>query len=95
MSDIRPLLVELLTEELPPKALRKLGDAFAEGIRQGLATRGLLAADCRTQPYATPRRLAVHLSAVLAQAPDQDYAEKLMPVKVPAWTPRDARHRRC
>ncbi|OZI64404.1 glycine--tRNA ligase subunit beta [Bordetella genomosp. 11] len=82
MSDVRPLLVELLTEELPPKALRKLGDAFAEGIRQGLAQRGLLAADCRMQPYATPRRLAVHLSAVLAQAPDQEYAEKLMPVKV-------------
>ncbi|HTK02103.1 MAG TPA: glycine--tRNA ligase subunit beta, partial [Bordetella sp.] len=82
MSDIRPLLVELLTEELPPKALRKLGESFAEGIRQGLETRGLLAAGCRMQPYATPRRLAVHLSAVLAQAPDQDYAEKLMPVKV-------------
>jgi glycyl-tRNA synthetase beta chain len=82
MSDIRPLLVELLTEELPPKALRKLGESFAEGIRQGLETRGLLAAGCRMQPYATPRRLAVHLSAVLAQAPDQDYVEKLMPVKV-------------
>lgn len=82
MSDIRPLLVELLTEELPPKALRKLGDAFAQGIRQGLESRGLLAAGCVAQPYATPRRLAVHLSAVLAQAPDQAYAEKLMPVKV-------------
>ncbi|OZI26812.1 glycine--tRNA ligase subunit beta [Bordetella genomosp. 9] len=82
MSDVRPLLVELLTEELPPKALRKLGEAYAEGIRQGLDARGLLGADCRTQAYATPRRLAVHLSAVLAQAPDQDYAEKLMPVKV-------------
>ncbi|ARP87602.1 glycine--tRNA ligase subunit beta [Bordetella genomosp. 9] len=82
MSDIRPLLVELLTEELPPKALRRLGDAFAEGIRQGLASRNLLAQDCRVQPYATPRRLAVHLSAVRAQAPDQEFAEKLMPVKV-------------
>ncbi|ARP91575.1 glycine--tRNA ligase subunit beta [Bordetella genomosp. 9] len=82
MSDVRPLLVELLTEELPPKALRRLGDAFAEGIRQGLASRNLLAQDCRVQPYATPRRLAVHLSAVRAQAPDQEFAEKLMPVKV-------------
>ena len=36
------------------------------------------------QAYATPRRLAVRLSAVLAQAPDQAYAEKLMPVKTPA-----------
>jgi glycyl-tRNA synthetase beta chain len=82
MSDTRPLLVELLTEELPPKALRKLGDAYAQGIRQGLEARGLLAPDCGMQAYATPRRLAVRLSAVRAQAPDQDYAEKLMPVKV-------------
>lgn len=81
-TEIRPLLVELLTEELPPKALRKLGHAFAEGVRDTLAARGLLAADCQVQPYATPRRLALRLSAVLAQAPDQDYAEKLMPVKV-------------
>jgi glycyl-tRNA synthetase beta chain len=79
---IRPLLVELLTEELPPKALRRLGDAFAEAIRQGLGSRGLLADDCLMQSYATPRRLAVHLSAVRAQAPDQEYAEKLMPLKV-------------
>jgi glycyl-tRNA synthetase beta chain len=82
MSDIRPLLVELLTEELPPKALRKLGESFAEGIRLGLETHGLLAAGCAMQPYATPRRLAVLLTAVLAQAPDQEYSEKLMPVKV-------------
>jgi glycyl-tRNA synthetase beta chain len=79
---ICPLLVELLTEELPPKVLQKLGDAFADGIRAGLQARGLLAADCQAVPYATPRRLAVRLSAVLAQAPDQDYAEKLMPVKI-------------
>jgi glycyl-tRNA synthetase beta chain len=83
MTDaIRPLLVELLTEELPPKALRRLGEAFADAIRQSLDGSGLLAPDCRMQPYATPRRLAVHLSAVHAQAPDQHYAEKLMPVKV-------------
>lgn len=83
MTDaIRPLLLELLTEELPPKALRRLGEAFAEAIRLSLDANGLLAPDCRMQPYATPRRLAVHLSAVRAQAPDQHYAEKLMPVKV-------------
>ena len=39
------LLVELLTEELPPKALPKLGQAFADGIAAGLRTRGLAAAD--------------------------------------------------
>ncbi|WP_341767688.1 glycine--tRNA ligase subunit beta [Achromobacter animicus] len=81
-TNIRPLLVELLTEELPPKALQKLGQAFAEGVRATLDRHGLLAEGCAVTPYSTPRRLAVHLSAVLAQAPDQAYAEKLMPVKI-------------
>ncbi len=81
-TTIRPLLVELLTEELPPKALQKLGQAFAEGVRSTLANHHLLADDCATEVFSTPRRLAVRLSHVLAQAPDQAYAEKLMPVKV-------------
>ena len=81
-TDIRPLLVELFTEELPPKALQKLGQAFAEGVRATLARHHLLADGCAVEPFATPRRLAVRLSAVLAQAPEQAYAEKLMPVKV-------------
>ena len=81
-TNIRPLLVELLTEELPPKALQKLGQAFAEGVRATLQRHGLLADGCAVQAFSTPRRLAVHLSAVLAQAPDQAYAEKLMPVKI-------------
>lgn len=81
-TNIRPLLVELLTEELPPKALQKLGQAYAEGVRATLERHGLLAEGCAITAYSTPRRLAVHLSAVLAQAPDQPYAEKLMPVKI-------------
>lgn len=81
-TNIRPLLVELLTEELPPKALQKLGQAYAEGVRGTLERHGLLAEGCAVTAYSTPRRLAVHLSAVLAQAPDQPYAEKLMPVKI-------------
>ena len=81
-THIRPLLVELLTEELPPKALQKLGQAFAEGIRATLDKHGLLAAGNQTTAFSTPRRLAVRLSQVLEQAPDQDYAEKLMPVKI-------------
>ncbi|AYD63141.1 glycine--tRNA ligase subunit beta [Achromobacter sp. B7] len=81
-TNIRPLLVELLTEELPPKALQKLGQAFAEGVRATLERHGLLADGCAVTAYSTPRRLAVHLSAVLAQAPDQPYAEKLMPAKI-------------
>lgn len=78
----RPLLLELLTEELPPKALQKLGVAFAEGVRASLDKQHLLAADCTVVDFATPRRLAVHLSAVREQAPEQSYTEKLMPAKV-------------
>ncbi len=78
----QPLLVELLTEELPPKALHKLGRAFAEGIQAALEKKHLLGAQCLVVDFATPRRLAVRLSAVLAQAPEQAYTEKLMPAKV-------------
>ena len=78
----RPLLVELFTEELPPKALPKLGQAFAQGLHDALQTFGLIEATCTIEPFATPRRLGVRLSAVLAVAPDQSFSEKLMPVKV-------------
>ncbi|MFW7343100.1 glycine--tRNA ligase subunit beta [Pollutimonas sp. H1-120] len=81
-TNIRPLLVELLTEELPPKALQKLGLAFAEGIRKILAQHNLLAPECGTEDFSTPRRLAVRLDAVLDQAPEQTYTEKLMPAKI-------------
>ncbi len=76
------LAVELLTEELPPKALRRLGDAFAQSLADGLRSRGLLSADSAATPYATPRRLAVSITAVLAQAPDAQVRTKLMPAKV-------------
>src|SRR5690606_12461508 len=78
----RPLLVELLTEELPPKALQKLGRAFAQGIRSVLEKKRLVSADCRAIDFATPRRLAVLIDAVLSQAPEEHYSEKLMPAKV-------------
>ncbi|NLY64807.1 MAG: glycine--tRNA ligase subunit beta [Alcaligenaceae bacterium] len=79
---MNPLLIELLTEELPPKALQKLGKAFAEGFQQALQKQHLLGEQCALEYFATPRRLAVRLSQVLAQAPEQAFAEKLMPVKV-------------
>lgn len=82
LTSMRPLLIELLTEELPPKALDQLGSAFAEGVRKTLDQRGLLAPNCTCVDYATPRRLAVTLSAVLGQAPEQAYTEKLMPAKI-------------
>ncbi len=78
----RPLLVELFTEELPPKALQRLGQAFAEGLRSALAQHHLLAEECTTRPLATPRRLAALFDAVLGQAPEQHYTEKLMPAKI-------------
>ncbi len=55
------LLVELFAEELPPKALKKLGESFAEGIAAGLASRSFLDAGSRITGFATPRRLAVSI----------------------------------
>lgn len=78
----RPLLVELFTEELPPKALQRLGRAFAEGLQKSLEQQRLLATGCTVRPLATPRRLAALFDAVLGQAPEQEYTEKLMPAKV-------------
>jgi glycyl-tRNA synthetase beta chain len=76
------LLVELFTEELPPKALQRLGDAFASGIVDGLLKRGLLDEGFTSTTYATPRRLAVAISLVREMAADEAFTEKLMPVAV-------------
>ena len=76
------LLVELLTEELPPKALQRLGDAFAQGIVSGLESRGLLVPGFSFTEFATPRRLAVSISPALAKGADRKESKKLMPVKV-------------
>jgi glycyl-tRNA synthetase beta chain len=78
----KPLLIELFTEELPPKALPKLGQAFAQGIHDALHAQGLVVCSSTTTSFASPRRLAVRLSQVLALAPEQSFVEKLMPVKV-------------
>jgi glycyl-tRNA synthetase beta chain len=82
MNGIRSLLVELFVEELPPKSLKKLGEAFAQSLAAGLKAQGLLSERSATTPYATPRRLAVHISAVLPQAADRAVTHKLMPVSV-------------
>jgi glycyl-tRNA synthetase beta chain len=76
------LLVELFVEELPPKALRKLGDAFASVLRDQLVAQGLADAGSVLTAYASPRRLAAHLTDVLAQAADKAVSQKLMPVTV-------------
>jgi len=76
------LLVELITEELPPKALRRLGDAFAGAVFAGLKSGGVLDATSRSTAFATPRRLAVYIREVLAKASDRPVEQKLMPVAV-------------
>lgn len=76
------LLVELLVEELPPKSLKQLGNSFAELLAASLKTQGLIAQNAIVTPHATPRRLAVHIASVAAQAADKAVTQKLMPVKV-------------
>jgi len=75
------LLVELLVEELPPKALRKLGESFAATLAENLRAIGLTSAGTITA-YASPRRLAVHITDVAAKAADKPVQQKLMPVAV-------------
>ncbi|MDH0382062.1 glycine--tRNA ligase subunit beta [Comamonas aquatica] len=77
------LLVELFVEELPPKALQKLGEAFADVLFEQLKAQGLLASsESRLTAYASPRRLAAHITEVLPQAEDKAVSQKLMPVAV-------------
>ena len=76
------LLIELLTEELPPKALEKLSNAFATGVHEALAKLGLADKDAAMHAYATPRRLAVSIANVSAQAADSNKKDKVLPVSV-------------
>ena len=65
----RDLLIELGTEELPPKALRALEQAFADGLSTRLTQAGLTVATIES--FATPRRLAVHIRRLAVSTPDQ------------------------
>ena len=76
------LLVELFVEELPPKALQKLGDAFATVLGDQLKAQGLAGSASVVTSFASPRRLAVHVTNVLSQAPDVEIVDKLMPVSI-------------
>jgi glycyl-tRNA synthetase beta chain len=76
------LLVELFVEELPPKALNKLGNAFAGVLLQQLQAQGLAGADAVLTAFASPRRLAAHITGVAARAADKPQTLKLMPVAV-------------
>ncbi|MCU0942829.1 MAG: glycine--tRNA ligase subunit beta [Hydrogenophaga sp.] len=76
------LLVELFVEELPPKALKKLGDTFATGLARSLMAQGLAPADATVTAFASPRRLGAHVAGVLPRAADKPVSQKLMPVSV-------------
>jgi glycyl-tRNA synthetase beta chain len=76
------LLVELFVEELPPKALKKLGESFANVLFEQLRDAGLTGSDAVVTPFASPRRLAAHVTQVASQANDKAVQQKLMPVTV-------------
>ncbi|MGB4926870.1 MAG: glycine--tRNA ligase subunit beta [Giesbergeria sp.] len=76
------LLVELFVEELPPKALQKLGEAFAGVLFEQLKAQGLATADSVVTPFASPRRLAAQVTSVADKAADKAVRQKLMPVSV-------------
>lgn len=78
------LLVELLTEELPPKSLARLGSAFAQGVAGGLVARQLKAAAADHRVFATPRRIGVLVPKVSAKAADRQKVEIGPSEKAPA-----------
>jgi glycyl-tRNA synthetase beta chain len=82
MTTNKNLLVELLVEELPPKSLKNLGDSFAEVLAGNLKEQGLVADKATVTPYASPRRLAVHVTGVAEQSADKSISQKLMPAAV-------------
>ncbi len=81
-ASVKNLLVELFVEELPPKALKALGESFAGVLAASLKAQGLVGADAVVTPYASPRRLGVHVAGVAARAADRAVQHKLMPVAV-------------
>ncbi len=78
------LLVELLTEELPPKSLRALSEAFAERLLDALAKAGLAEPQAELSVYATPRRLAFTIANVADKAPDREMEVTGPSTKAPA-----------
>lgn len=81
-NDMKNLLVELVCEELPPKALRKLGESFAATLVAALKAAGLASDASVATGFASPRRLGVHVSGVVSKAADRALLQKLMPASV-------------
>jgi glycyl-tRNA synthetase beta chain len=78
------LLVELLTEELPPKALKDLSEAFAAKLFADLQKGGFLGQGAAVRPFATPRRLAASISEVEERSPDSERDVQGPPANAPA-----------
>jgi glycyl-tRNA synthetase beta chain len=78
------LLVELLTEELPPKSLRQLADAFQAALVAALREDGFLSGKSAAKPLATPRRLAVSITDVHEKSPDRQVQVTGPSVNAPA-----------
>ncbi len=80
MSKGHDFLVEIGTEELPPKALRRLMNAFRTGMEAGLGTAGLACAE--VAGFASPRRLAVTVAGLADRQPDQEAEHRGPPVRI-------------
>lgn len=76
------VLVELQTEELPPKALKQLSDAFAKEVEKSLREQGHLSATSKTTVFGAPRRIAALITDVLARSEDKPFKQKLVPAKI-------------
>ena len=81
-NDMKNLLVELVCEELPPKALKKLGESFATTLAASLKAAGLADDAAVVTGFASPRRLGVHVTGIAAKAADRALLQKLMPASV-------------
>ena len=80
---MKNLLIELLVEELPPKSLRKLGEAFGKALADRLAAvHALCSGEEKLRVFASPRRLGVLIGNVLEKAEDKTEEIRLMPIKV-------------
>lgn len=76
------LLVELFTEELPPKALKQLGQAFADLLATHLRQEDHLSSDSQVEVFASPRRLGCRITGVASVSPTKNLLERLLPAKI-------------
>lgn len=76
------LLIELLTEELPPKSQKQLGVAFAKSVKEFLVKHHLANETSEDSVFSTPRRIGIYLKDVKDEAANQNTSIKLMPASI-------------